>query len=69
MNRLTKQRVVMHRRHPKPVDPNGPLVWFMEEPDGQGLSRDISLLAVDWQDMGRPEVVTVSVVPGDELNE
>lgn len=29
-------------------------------------SIDFSLL--DWQEMGYPEVITVTVVPGDQLN-
>ena len=44
-------------------------VYFSRQPDEAGdLPLDVHLPREDWDDMGRPEVVTVTVQPGDRLN-
>lgn len=49
---------------------NGPRVRFSREPEEDGDIPDTVYISwADWEDMGRPEVVTVTVEPGDLLNE
>ncbi len=34
----------------------------------EGQHTELSINAQSFEDMGRPEVITVTIVPGDELN-
>ena len=63
----TKQRVIMHRSHAINADPGKEFFW--EKREERGLPRLVSLNRVDWADMGSPEVVTVTIEPGDLLND
>lgn len=46
----------------------GDLVRFEAYDEESGfLRRRVALMAFDWQEMGCPRVVTVSVEPGDSL--
>ena len=58
---LTKQRVVMDADYA-----NAEYIQFTEEP---GFARTIRLDRHDWADMGEPETITVTIEPGDLLNE
>ena len=64
---LTKQRVIMHRSHAINSDPGREFFW--EKLDEAGHPRIVSLNRGDWDDMGRPQVVTVTIEPGDLLND
>ena len=47
----------------------GDLVRFEAYDEESGfLRRRVALMAFDWMDMGCPQVVTVTVEPGDLLN-
>jgi len=62
--KLTKQRVIMNRGvH------NSAYVRFQEEYTDPGHSRYIVISHGDWVDMGSPETVTVTIEPGDLLND
>ncbi len=64
---LSKQRIVMERY---PVNPQGPDVQrFVQHPEEEGeVARGVDVLTQDWEDMGRPDIVTVTIEPGDLLN-
>ena len=57
---LTKQQVILHH-----VVTNDRQAIFCERLDESGVPRR----AGDWTDMGSPEVVTVTIEPGDLLND
>ena len=70
----TKQRVIMHRSHAINADPGKEFFWEKRDDFGlprlaRGLPRLVSLNRGDWADMGSPEVVTVTIEPGDLLND
>lgn len=49
---------------------NGPRVRFSREREEDGDVNDtVYISRADWDDMGRPETITVTVEPGDLLNE
>ena len=61
---LTKQRVIMHRGvH------TSACVRFQEDYIDPGHPRNILISSADWLDMGCPEVITVTIEPGDLLND
>ena len=64
---LTKQRVVMHRVPAANHFPSKEFFW--EWPSASANPRSVSLNRLDWDDMGNPEVVTVTIEPGDLLND
>jgi len=59
---LTKQRVIMHRG----VTTSDYTQWFCEPSEHL---RNIVMLCTDWADMGSPEILTVTIEPGDLLND
>jgi hypothetical protein len=63
---LTKHVIVMTAlREPY----NATEVVFLTMPDGETGHRETMRLSPDaWRDMGEPDVVTVTVEPGDSLN-
>ena len=61
---LTKQQVIMHRRVPGIYTEH-----FQEDFTDLRHPRYIAVSRGDWDDMGRPEVVTVTIEPGDLLND
>ena len=62
---LTKQQVVMHR-----IVRDGVYVeHFQEDYTDLAHPRKIVISHADWADMGSPEVVTVTIEPGDLLND
>jgi len=61
----TKQSVIMHRG----VTGSVYTEWFQEDFTDRGHPRNIVISSVDWAEMGSPEVVTVTVMPGDLLND
>ena len=61
---LTKQRVILHH-----IVTNDRQAIFCERLDESGVPRRLSFKAGDWTDMGSPEVVTVTIEPGDLLND
>ena len=62
--RLVKQQVILHH-----VVTNDRKAMFSEHLDEPGVQRRFSLAAGDWTALGGPEVITVTVEPGDRLNE
>jgi len=62
----TKQSVLMHRIPATRSQPDRE--FFGEELDEPGLTRQIQVSHSDWADMGSPEVITVTIEPGDLLN-
>ena len=58
---LTRQRVVFTRSP-------GSLVYRLNDPDLID-DRQVILGEDDFEDMGRPDIITVTIEPGDELNE
>ena len=65
MHTLTRQRTLMKRR---PTD-HPDRMLFREDLDEPGVARGVTLSREDWADMGSPEVVTVTINPGDTLND
>lgn len=66
MHTLTRQRTLMARR---PTDHDDRML-FREDLEGEpGVARGVTLSRADWADMGSPEVVTVTIEPGDTLND
>ena len=63
---LTKQQVVMHHVH---GNEGAYTQWFQEDYTDRGHPRNIVISRMDWADMGSPEVVTVTIEPGDLLND
>ena len=61
MSILTKTRSVLSRT--RTVDDR---VYFAQ--DEEPFNALVSLSEDTWDDMGRPDVITVSVEPGDHLN-
>ena len=61
---LTKQRVILHH-----VVTNDRQAIFCEHLDETGTPRRMSIKAADWADMGSPETVTLTIEPGDLLND
>ena len=59
-----EQRVVMHR-----LSESDYTERFQEEYTDPGHPRNIVIGRGDWADMGSPEVVTVTIEPGDLLND
>jgi len=60
----TKQSVLMHRRDTASLYTK----WFTETLDESGHPRNIMISSTDWADMG-PEIITVTIEPGDLLND
>ena len=63
---LTKQQVIMHRSSVAWVNAG---VMFREDMDEPGIQRGITVSFSDWTDMGSPEILTVTLEPGDLLND
>lgn len=62
-NILTKHRVVLQGDGDSPDAGERSLHFAaLESPDEHFLPRDV------WEEMGKPETVTVTVRPGDHLN-
>lgn len=61
---LTKQRVIMHRV----VTASVYVEHFQEDYTDLAHPRNLVLSRRDWADMGSPEVITVTLEPGDLLN-
>jgi hypothetical protein len=64
VSRLTKQQIIMHRT----AYGNDGAV-FHEDLDEPGWARSFRLPEPDFRDMDWPEVITVTIEPGDLLNE
>lgn len=62
--KLSKQQVILHH-----IVTNDRQAIFCEHLDESGVPRRLSFKAGDWADMGSPEVVTVTIEPGDLLND
>lgn len=67
---LEKTRTVLNRPDPR-VEHAGDSVSFVSDhEDGEvpwrhtGMSLDKSV----WHDMGKPDVITITIEPGDKLN-
>lgn len=39
-----------------------------ENPEDNGTVRILVLAREDWEDMGQPETITITIEPGDHLN-
>jgi len=61
----TKQSVLMNRRDTASLHTK----WFSETLDESGHPRNIMISSVDWAEMGSPDVITVTIEPGDLLND
>ena len=59
----SRQSILMHRTMAKPFP------TFREDLDEPGTQRQISMDYADYCDMGRPAVITVTIEPGDTLND
>ena len=61
---ITKQQVIMHRGvH------NSAYTRFQEDFTDALHPRYIVISRSDWAGMGTPEVITVTIEPGDKLND
>jgi len=60
----TKQSVIMRR-----LSESDYTERFQEEYTDRGHPRNIVISRSDWADMGSPDVVTVTIEPGDLLND
>jgi hypothetical protein len=66
---LTRQRVIMHHTLLAAPDHSGTLEQFAEVLDDPGHARSITISIADYLDLGSPSVITVTIDPGDLLNE
>jgi hypothetical protein len=41
---------------------------YLEAPENRGRSRHLRFAYEDWDDMGKPDEITVTIEPGDKLN-
>jgi len=62
---ITKQSVLMHRG----VTSSAYTEHFQEDFTDPSHPRNIVLSRVEWAEMGNPEVITVTIEPGDLLND
>ena len=63
---LSKTEVVLDRDTDTPTH-----VRFAYEPDlaaGEAPTHTVYVERVAWRDMGEPDVITVTIEPGDRLN-
>jgi hypothetical protein len=70
---MTKTRSVLHRRDPN-IAPNGGRGEVFQSPaDGFPAEGEryqhVWLAATDWIDLGSPDTITVTIEPGDLLND
>ena len=63
MSTLSWTATVMHQTT---VTPH--VVFFAETLDEPGVERRAALPKKDWEDFGSPDVITVTIDPGDILN-
>jgi hypothetical protein len=70
---LTKHMTLMYLQDDSPLSDADAVPWrrFANEPEeGEvGVCENVIIARDCWADMGSPDVVTVSVEPGDLLNE
>jgi len=64
--KLSKQRVIMHRSS---ITREKGGVTFREDMDEPGIQRGITVAFSDWIDMDSPGTLTVTIEPGDLLND
>lgn len=64
----TKTRSVLHRRGA--TSGMAPYVYFERQPadDPETTHRTVLLDVEDWHELGDPEVITITIRPGDHLN-
>ena len=62
----SKQQTLMYRG----LTQTGAFVeWFYESLNDLGNARNIVIPCEDWDEMGRPNIITVTIEPGDLLND
>lgn len=66
MPTLTRQRVIMHRS--LALNPEPAREFFYEVLDEPGSPRSTQINRADFVNMGSPEVITVTIQPGNRLN-
>lgn len=66
---LSKSRSVLERE-PNWRDCGDETVWFESvNEDTDLVDRSITFSIKDWVDMGSPETITITIEPGDRLND
>lgn len=62
---LSKTTTVMHHE----LDVGAHVKLVSRDDDTGGIHRAALMTRADWQDMGEPETITVTIEPGDLLND
>lgn len=63
---LAKTRRILHRL---PGYAQGRVVFQAHNDDDGRLETEVTYSRHSWNDMGRPETITLTIEPGDHLNE
>ncbi len=66
MGNMVRHRTIMQRSTEEIFEG---MVLFEQEPDEEGQYEQILITKQNWEDFGEPEVITISVEPGDRLND
>lgn len=66
---MTKTRCIMKREFSSELDGRITHTFRMRYEDTNVIQRTVELDAEDWEEMGRPETITVTIEPGDRLND
>ena len=69
---MTRTVCVMHRESIADDVLHGEIVEFSDRAshdDGTVANRTLDLPAADWHDLGDPDAITVTIEPGDKLND
>lgn len=67
MNTLKQTRVVMQIN--PPLISGAPVTFKSTYDDTGEIYRDVRMSAQDWRDMGEPTEITLTITPGDGLND
>lgn len=65
---LTQTRSVLHLAVDATTNTHT-VFRYLSDDDGPYQYREVTLDFADWDDMGRPDQITITIEPGDLLNE
>lgn len=66
MTTMTRTMRVLHFRHRMDEDR---VVYTREPDDHTDIPSTVVIDTASWRDLGEPNMITVTIVPGDLLNE
>lgn len=69
MGALTRSRVLLDAVAHTAHDDANTVVFTLNDPEWFGENIRLAMRAERWFDLGRPAQITVTIHPGDELND